>query len=53
MSTRDALVCRGRARRQALLDAANQRGARWNGLDYLDVSEDQQNLCVHFFGPVP
>jgi hypothetical protein len=53
MTTCDALVCRSRARRQALLDAANQHGARWNGLDYLDVSEDQRTLCVHFFGPVP
>lgn len=53
MSCRDPLACHGGARRQALLDAANQPGARWNGLDYLDLSDDQRTLCVHFFGPVP
>ncbi len=25
----------------------------WNGLDYLDVSDDQRSLCLHFFGDSP
>jgi len=25
----------------------------WNGLDFVEVSDDQLSLCVHFFGPVP
>lgn len=44
----DALVCQSAARRLRLFGNSN-----WNGLDFLDVSEDQRSLCVHFFGPVP
>jgi hypothetical protein len=44
----DALVCQSAARRYRLFGNSN-----WNGLDFLDVSEDQRSLCVHFFGPVP
>jgi hypothetical protein len=25
----------------------------WNGIDFLEVSDDQRSLCVHFFGPIP
>ena len=25
----------------------------WNGIDFVDVSEDQKSLCVHFFNGVP
>ena len=25
----------------------------WNGIDYVEVSDDQLSLCVHFFGQVP
>ncbi len=25
----------------------------WNGMDFLEVSDDQLSLCVHFFGRVP
>jgi hypothetical protein len=48
MITSDPLVCRSRERRLKLFASAD-----WNGLDYLDVLEDQRTLCVHFFGPVP
>jgi hypothetical protein len=48
MITSDPLVCRSRERRLKLFGNAD-----WNGLDYLDVLEDQRTLCVHFFGPVP
>lgn len=41
-------VCRTEARRRRLFGNRD-----WNGLDYLEVSEDQRSLCVHFFGPVP
>jgi hypothetical protein len=26
---------------------------KWNGIDFLDVAEDQLSLCVHFFGEIP
>jgi hypothetical protein len=26
---------------------------QWNGIDFLEVAEDQMSLCVHFFGHVP
>jgi hypothetical protein len=41
------LTCRDELRRQAV------RQHRLNGLDYLEVSDDQRSLCVHFLGPVP
>ncbi len=36
------------ARRTALFAAHD-----WNGLDYLDVADDQRSLCVHFFNGIP
>lgn len=41
------LTCRGEQRRQEV------RRQRLNGLDYLEVSDDQRSLCVHFLGSVP
>lgn len=41
------LYCQNEQRR----DLVRQR--QRNGLDYLDVSDNQQQLCVHFLGPVP
>jgi hypothetical protein len=41
------LTCGNELRRQAV------RQHRLNGLDYLEVSDDQRSLCVHFLGPVP
>jgi hypothetical protein len=29
------------------------RQQSWNGLDYLEVSDDQRSLCVYFLGSVP
>ncbi|MGA7180801.1 MAG: putative baseplate assembly protein [Thiobacillaceae bacterium] len=43
-----ALACRIAERRKHLFDNPN-----WNGIDYVEVSEDQVSLCVHFFGQVP
>ena len=43
-----ALSCRVEARRRKLFDNPD-----WNGLDFLEVSDDQRSLCVHFFGRVP
>lgn len=43
-----ALSCGVEARRRKLFDNAD-----WNGLDFLEVSDDQRSLCVHFFGRVP
>jgi hypothetical protein len=48
MRAGDLLVCGTHERRLKLFGNAD-----WNGLDYLDVLDDQQTLCVHFFGPVP
>lgn len=44
----DALACRIAERRKKLFGNPN-----WNGMDFLEVSEDQLSLCVHFFGAVP
>ncbi|NER85268.1 MAG: putative baseplate assembly protein, partial [Leptolyngbya sp. SIO1D8] len=41
------LYCQNERRRQLV------RQYPRNGLDYLEVSDDQQQLCVHFLGPVP
>ncbi len=42
------LACRVEERRKKLFDNPD-----WNGMDFLEVSEDQLSLCVHFFGSVP
>ena len=44
----NALACRIAERRKKLFGNPD-----WNGMDFLEVSEDQLSLCVHFFGPVP
>jgi hypothetical protein len=41
------LDCRNASRR------AVTRGAGWNGLDYLEVSDDQTRLDLYFLGPAP
>jgi len=41
------LTCQNEQRRQEI------RRRRLNGLDYLEVGDDQRSLCVHFLGPVP
>ena len=43
-----ALACRVDRRRQRLFDNPD-----WNGIDYLDVADDQMSLCVHFFDGIP
>ena len=43
-----ALACQGDPRRLALFGNAD-----WNGIDFLEVADDQLSLCVHFFGQVP
>lgn len=42
------LTCRTADRRRRLFGNRD-----WNGMDHLEVSDDQRRLCVHFFGPVP
>ncbi len=42
------LACRVEERRKKLFDNPD-----WNGMDFLEVSEDPPSLCVHFFGSVP
>lgn len=44
----DSLSCQVQARRKRLFGNAD-----WNGIDFLDVSDDQRSLCVHFFGKPP
>lgn len=48
MTATDTLACRTAERRQRLFG-----NAAWNGIDYLDVADDQRSLCVHFFGSIP
>lgn len=49
MNDRDqALDCASKLRRLALFG-----NAAWNGIDFLEVADDQLSLCVHFFGKVP
>jgi hypothetical protein len=48
MTARDMLACRIDLRRRRLFG-----NEAWNGLDYLDVADDQTSLCVHFFGGIP
>lgn len=45
---RTVLTCRVEDRRKKLFGNPD-----WNGLDFLEVSDDQLSLCVHFFGNVP
>lgn len=42
-----AITCNNEQRRELV------RKYRLNGLDYLEVSDDQRSLCVHFLGQVP
>jgi hypothetical protein len=44
----DALSCVVAARRRKLFGNPN-----WNGIDFVEVSDDQLSLCVYFFGDVP
>lgn len=46
--TADTLACRIDRRRRLLFGNID-----WNGIDYLDVADDQRSLCVHFFGGIP
>lgn len=48
MSEASALECRVDERRRKLFG-----NKAWNGIDYLDVADDQMSLCVHFFGGIP
>lgn len=48
MTEADALMCRDDQRRDLLFGNTD-----WNGLDYLDVADDQMSLCLHFFGGIP
>lgn len=48
MSDPALLACRADRRRRKLFDNPD-----WNGLDYLDVADDQLSLCVHFFNGIP
>ena len=47
MSTSD-LDCGFPSRRAALLAIT-----RWNGIDYVEIADDQLSLLVYFFGPPP
>lgn len=42
------LACGSDARRQRLFN-----NPRWNGVDFLEVSDAKRTLCVHFFGTIP
>jgi len=42
------LSCRIQERRKKLFNNSS-----WNGIDFLEVEDDQKTLCVHFFGQVP
>jgi len=42
------LACGGDARRLRLFN-----NPRWNGVDFLEVSDEKRSLCVHFFGTIP
>ncbi|HEY4114171.1 MAG TPA: hypothetical protein VGM17_08940, partial [Rhizomicrobium sp.] len=44
----DALDCRREDRRKKLFGNAD-----WNGIDFLEVADDQMSLCVHFFDQIP
>ncbi|RYG09459.1 MAG: putative baseplate assembly protein, partial [Burkholderiales bacterium] len=42
------LACRLEERRKKLFGNPD-----WNGMDFVEVADDQLSLCVHFFGQVP
>ena len=42
------LACGADLRRQRLFN-----NPRWNGVDFLEVSDEKRSLCVHFFGAIP
>lgn len=42
------LACGTDARRLRLFDHP-----RWNGIDFLETSDQKRSLCVHFFGTIP
>jgi hypothetical protein len=48
MMNQTQLTCRLDDRRRKLFNNPN-----WNGMDFLEVAEDQLSLCIHFFGHVP
>jgi len=48
MMNETELVCRLEERRKKLFGNPD-----WNGMDFVEVAEDQLSLCVHFFGQVP
>ncbi|MES2741995.1 MAG: putative baseplate assembly protein [Pseudomonadota bacterium] len=48
MNARARLACADAARRRRLFGNPD-----WNGIDFLEVSDDQLSLCVHFFGSIP
>lgn len=48
MNARTPLDCAVPARRHRLFG-----NEEWNGIDYVDVGEDQKSLCIHFFNAVP
>jgi hypothetical protein len=47
-SQTDTILCRDDKRRNQLFG-----NRAWNGLDYLDVADDQRSLCLHFFSDFP
>ncbi|TFW31746.1 putative baseplate assembly protein [Massilia horti] len=44
----DALACARLVRLARLFN-----NPRWNGVDFVEVSDAQRSLCVHFFGAIP
>ena len=44
----DALTCRIDERRRRLFG-----NPAWNGIDFIEVSDDQYTLSVYFFGTAP
>ena len=48
MKSAPALTCHDERRRDAV-----RRSQKWNGLDYLEVSDDQRRLSVFFLGKAP
>jgi hypothetical protein len=47
MKNGPALICHGDRRRHEI------RKKEWNGLDYVEVSDDQRHLTVYFLGQAP
>lgn len=48
MKSDPALICRDDRRRQAV-----RASGKWNGVDYVEVDEDQLHLTVYFLGQAP